>query len=380
MIEFSFLLPTRGRPELVNRFFQSILDTTHRIEDIEIVLCLDDDDLASPNITHHQLSIKKVILPKGATMGSLNRACFNASSGRYVMLINDDVIIRTKNWDQIIARIFLVFQDDIALIHVNDLLFRERLCTFPILSRRACLEIGICPDDYKKYRIDDHIYDTYNILAHLGHKRIIYLPDVVFEHDMDVRKQQTEKLIKVEKTSVHLREKEAIAFDTKIFDERIEERKQNALRLASLIDKAYENNRSIYMAVLSNIKDPYSYRRSNFVKKIGSNLYNSLSDLVYDHTRWRYGEEKFKSQNRIGNLEMIGGSNDEIHIFKILPLIRSNRFIFRLVYAFIHNIAKVFNRYYFHLPLYIRKVADRLISKLLRIYRAIQYSRLPSEK
>ena len=35
-------------------------------------------------------------------MGALNRNSFETSTGRFVMLINDDVIIKTKDWDQVI--------------------------------------------------------------------------------------------------------------------------------------------------------------------------------------------------------------------------------------------------------------------------------------
>ena len=33
-----------------------------------------------------------------------------------------------------------------------------------------------------RYYIDDHIYDVFELLAKHGHSRIIYMPDVVFEH------------------------------------------------------------------------------------------------------------------------------------------------------------------------------------------------------
>ena len=53
------------------------------------------------------------------------------------MLVNDDVIVRTPGWDTAIYRTFARFGDDIALVHVNDLLFQERLCTFPVLSAQG---------------------------------------------------------------------------------------------------------------------------------------------------------------------------------------------------------------------------------------------------
>ena len=178
----SFLLPTRGKPDLARRFLRSLHETADHPEEIEVILGVDEDDRPSHSIAHEGLAIKTVILPPGLTMGALNRACFAASTGRYVMLMNDDVIVRTPGWDTTIYRTFARFGDDIALVHVNDLLFQERLCTFPVLSRKACLEIGICPASYRRYRIDDHICDTYYLLAYLGHGRMIYLKDVVFEH------------------------------------------------------------------------------------------------------------------------------------------------------------------------------------------------------
>ncbi len=271
--EFSFLLPTRERPDLVRRFCQSVLETAADPENIEIVLAVDEDDAVSQNITQDRLSTTKIIMRKGLTMGSLNRACYDASKGRYVMLINDDVILRTKNWDKIIISAIARFEDDIALIHTNDLLFKEKLCTFPILSRRACDEIGICPSEYQRYRIDDHIYDTYNILAYLGHRRIVYLPDVIFEHDNYVHGHQgnTGQIFKSDENKVYVPNQEIIESDARIFDKKREERKQDALKLAELINKSsYERKHLVYRATLKDIKDPFGYKRSNFVRRIES--------------------------------------------------------------------------------------------------------------
>ena len=95
----SLLLPTRGKPNLAGRFLRSLHETAHHPEEIEVVLGVDDDDPQSHSISHDGLASKMLILPAGLTMGALNRACFEASTGRYVMLINDDVIVRTPGWD-----------------------------------------------------------------------------------------------------------------------------------------------------------------------------------------------------------------------------------------------------------------------------------------
>ena len=264
MIKFSFLLPTRGRAEQVLRFLTSVVETAEHLEQIEVILCVDADDTESHHIECSPLSIKTVIVPPGLSMGALNRACFDASSGRYVMLINDDVVARSQGWDTTIQAVFRGYEDDILLVHVNDLLFRDKLCTFPILSRRACLEIGLCPVEYQRYRLDDHIFDTYCMLSHLGHKRIIHLSDVVFEHrnhcDQSVS-DEVQVFTSID-NKVYLPNQEILDRDASVFDARLAERKKNAVRLASLIDQsAADNVRRRNVRVLEEVDDARTLRR-----------------------------------------------------------------------------------------------------------------------
>ncbi|GEM_PF-1543101 len=294
MINFSFICPTRNRVQRIQRLFQSIIDTTARLDQIEMVLAVDDDDIESQNITCDKFKITKTILPKGSTMGALNQACFDVSCGRFVSGMNDDVVIRTKNWDQIALNAFAMYPDDIVLLHINDMLFQERLCTFPILSRRACLEIGLCPTDYKRYRIDDHIYDIYNMLAYLGYKRILYLPDVIFEHEnYQTDKGKPGETFVGKNERVYAPNLEIIKQDAKLFDEKATERKLAAMALARLIDDyRFQHNQEKreaeitglhpaskifpYRALLANINDTYSYRRPDFVKTLTCSEENAL--------------------------------------------------------------------------------------------------------
>jgi GT2 family glycosyltransferase len=284
MPTFSLLLPTRDRIELVNRFFQSLVDTTTNIEDIEIILAIDEDDVSSQNINHSLLNLKKVILPKGSTMGDLNRSCFEASSGRYIMLVNDDIIVRTKNWDKAILEVLHNYEDEVVLIHVNDLLFRETLPTFPLLSRKTCLEIGLCPSEYQRYRIDDHIYEIYNLLAYLGHKRIVYLPDIIFEHDnyslrqnLEPHQQLQGQTFQSADDKVYLPNPEIIEKDEGFFKGSLEQRKLDALRLASLIDQhKYQQQQFNYEGLLENIRDSFSYRKTQFIGKVSTSGIDNL--------------------------------------------------------------------------------------------------------
>src|SRR2546426_476549 len=98
---------------MVHRFLQSVADTTHRPDEVEIVFCVDEDDPDSHHISFDSLSIKTTIVHPGATMGELNRKCFENSTGRFVMLANDDVVLRTRDWDREVYSAFASFSDDV---------------------------------------------------------------------------------------------------------------------------------------------------------------------------------------------------------------------------------------------------------------------------
>ena len=282
---YSFLLPTRNNPGGLRRFFESILSTTARPEELEIILAIDDDDLVSQAVDHSGLNIKKIVVPHGSPMGGLNRACFNLASGKFIMLVNDDIVLRTSGWDDRIRSVIAEYPDEIVLIHVNDLLFREKLCTFPMLSRKACDYIGVCPQEYKRYRIDDHIYDTYSMLAYLGHPRIIYLPDVIFEHENHTGQAEPDAAhtFKSSDNKTYLPNQEIILEDAAYFELTFERRKQDAARLAQLIGIFRRNtwqeratqfviagqtfaSEELFLNRLAPLRDSLSYRRPDFIR------------------------------------------------------------------------------------------------------------------
>ncbi len=158
-------------------------------------------------------------------MGVLNNAGFAASIGDFIMLLNDDVTLRTAGWDATVSDCFRRFPDPFVLVHVNDTLMREHLCTFPLTSR-AFYELtgGACaPPEYRRYRIDDHVEDVFNLLAVLGERRVLYLPDVVFEHDNAVHHPEAGGGLYVRS--------EVSALDAPLFDPLLPRRKELALRV-----------------------------------------------------------------------------------------------------------------------------------------------------
>lgn len=224
----SLIVPTRNRPDSLRRLLTSLAATAVDPDTLEVILVVDDDDSASFSITHQRLRIRHLVGPPGRTMGTLNADGWEASGGDLVMLLNDDVVARTRGWDRILRRCFGDFPDGIALIHVNDTLIREHLCVFPVVSRRYCeLAGGICPRDYVRYRIDDHIEDVFNMLAYLGERRTVYLPDVVFEHFNAVEHPEAGR--------VYQSDPAILAVDAPHFEALFPERKELVLRLVALL-------------------------------------------------------------------------------------------------------------------------------------------------
>ena len=49
-------------------------------------------------------------------MGALNATGYEASSGRYLMLLNDDVVARTSGWDDRMLECFRAFPDAVPAL------------------------------------------------------------------------------------------------------------------------------------------------------------------------------------------------------------------------------------------------------------------------
>jgi hypothetical protein len=178
----SLLLPTRGRHDLVERFFVSVAETASLLDQIEVIIYVDEDDVDSHNLDSDVMKVTRIIGPR-ASMGTYNSSCYEAAQGDIIMLVNDDMIIRTPGWDEKVIELDAKIPDKIYLAYGNDLFKKQGLCTFPILSRDTCkLLVEPYPKEYQGAFIDSHLFDIFKRLEHAGFNRTHYMDDVVFEH------------------------------------------------------------------------------------------------------------------------------------------------------------------------------------------------------
>jgi glycosyltransferase involved in cell wall biosynthesis len=181
-VVISLLLPTRGRPALVQRLFKSVAEMTARLDRIEVILYVDEDDVGSHHLDSRDFKVVRIIGPR-LSMGDYNSACLRRARGEAIVLANDDMVVRTPGWDNKVAAMHAGFPDGIYLAYPNDLFKNGRLATFPILSRRCCEVLGDpYPSAYRGAFIDAHLFDLFKRLKHAGLDRIRYLDDVIFEH------------------------------------------------------------------------------------------------------------------------------------------------------------------------------------------------------
>ncbi len=117
----SILLPSRNRPENVKRLWDSIVDTTEDLNDIEMIVAVDNDD---PQLEAYvKLSkaepIHLIIMDRTVLSIYWNR-CQKKAKGPIYMHAGDDIIFRTKGWDAQVKAAFDEYEDKIVFVHGDD--------------------------------------------------------------------------------------------------------------------------------------------------------------------------------------------------------------------------------------------------------------------
>lgn len=115
---FSILCPTRGRPENVRRFIDSIKYNCDNFNNIEILFYVDDDDTEFPNEVL-DYNIKK-ITGRRIWISLAWNVLYVHSRGSIFMYAGDDLVFKTKGWDTIVFETFETFKDRILLVYGND--------------------------------------------------------------------------------------------------------------------------------------------------------------------------------------------------------------------------------------------------------------------
>lgn len=107
----SVLIPTRGRPKMLCEAIDSLYSLCNNKSNVEFILRVDADDIETMNVSiklAESLPVKIIVAARGAGYLAAhtwyNEMCALAS-GDWIFIYNDDVLMKSNDWDQIILRI-----------------------------------------------------------------------------------------------------------------------------------------------------------------------------------------------------------------------------------------------------------------------------------
>lgn len=192
------MTPSRGRPQLLKRMAQSARDTA--TEHLEIIVWLDADD---PRLTENlrvcrEEKILYLIGPRNVIHSSRWDRCLPLATGELLYHVNDDIVLATDAWDEIVEEFFAQSEDKLWLVGGDDAYLRsETLIPHPIVHRRWVEVLGYFIPPY----FDGEWGDTWasDLAMRIG--RLMFLP-FVCEHKHFTRNEKETCPNCGEKTSI----------------------------------------------------------------------------------------------------------------------------------------------------------------------------------
>ena len=172
-------MPTRGRPQGLLRFWQSVIDTVSDINNVKLYLYVDDDDSETLSSIHklpHQDRVH-VHVGERIIMSEMVNVLEPYVDDEILFFGADDLAMRTKGWDRILIEAFSKIPDRIAMFYGNDLTYGQHpkdFATHPIIHTNWVTALGYVSPPYFSC---DYADTWLNVLAD-GVKRKAELPFV----------------------------------------------------------------------------------------------------------------------------------------------------------------------------------------------------------
>lgn len=178
IMNITLLGATRKRPLLLQRMFDSAIETAKHQDLIEMSIYVDKDDLETQEHLKTMKGNIQVTVGERIVLSDMWNKAYKKANADILMGCSDDLIFRSKDWDEKIINIFNQYEDKIVLVHANDLIQGIRITTVPFLHRRWVETLGyFLPPYFSCDRADVWLTEISKAL-----NRRIYLPDMVIEH------------------------------------------------------------------------------------------------------------------------------------------------------------------------------------------------------
>lgn len=177
MYQLSVLLPSKYADKR-ERFFANAFSTASNPNRIEWVVCLDADHEHPVGATYRNKNIITTYAEPSPYRSHFFDAAWKASTGKFLMMGNDDIIFKTKGWDKLIP--YESYPDELVLFYFRDNEFNETFACHPIWSRKIMeMESGLFEPDFLITKCDNVVWDIHpSVRRH-------YLPNVEIAHLQD---------------------------------------------------------------------------------------------------------------------------------------------------------------------------------------------------
>lgn len=114
----SLLLPSRGRPQNLERLVASVFATANQPDDVELVVYIDDDDTSYEAVQKYE-NLRIFKTPRTTLSVYWNLAHAKARGPIY-MQCADDIVFHTDGWDTKVKSAFEQYPDKIVLVYGDD--------------------------------------------------------------------------------------------------------------------------------------------------------------------------------------------------------------------------------------------------------------------
>lgn len=182
-VDFSLIIPTRSRPELLRRCLLSFFSKAKRKPNNEAILLADHDDTSvrdiSDFILSNHINAKVITVWRSDLMiRDYNNFGAQCTLGKYIWMLNDDFEMVTDNWDEKLKNVIEDFTqsngDRCAYVMVDDSthgpsgwnVLGARGCCCPIMTRETVEAMnGIMPWQINSWGADIALFHIFRKLA-----------------------------------------------------------------------------------------------------------------------------------------------------------------------------------------------------------------------
>lgn len=182
-MDFSLVFASRGRVDLLEGLFRSIQETTSVPELVEVIPVIDDDDQITQESVYDLISFLpgfSVSFLSRPRSRLLNEDYINfgsrRSKGKYIFILNDDVIFKTPGWDKKVSEKlnkYLSNKSDRIVYGMTDdgmdqLRAKQGLqyTGFPIISRESFEALGYAMHpSFASWGADIDLFTVYNAIS-----------------------------------------------------------------------------------------------------------------------------------------------------------------------------------------------------------------------